>query len=105
MKMNFKIVIGKKLIDQHLPFFGQAIAYKGHQVAVVDPANDLNFRLKLAVALAAARLEALHGDLLAIGQHTLVDIPEPTLAEQVPMCEPSSRHQKLVIGEGVLVEP
>ncbi|PON84893.1 hypothetical protein TorRG33x02_192910 [Trema orientale] len=48
-------------------------------MVVVDPANDLYFGLKLLVALAAARLEALHSHLLSIRQHPLVDIPKPTL--------------------------
>lgn len=104
MKMNFKIVIGKKFIDQHFPSCNQAIPHEGHQVAMVDPANNLDFGLELPVALATAGLEAFHGNLFAIRQHTLVDVPKTTLTQQVGLCEPSRRHQQLIISEGALVE-
>ncbi|PON33928.1 hypothetical protein PanWU01x14_348620 [Parasponia andersonii] len=50
-------------------------------MVVVDPTNDLYFSLNFSAALSVARLKALHGYLLSIGQHLFVDVPKPTLTE------------------------
>lgn len=81
MEVVFKGVIRDKFINQHPLASCNAIPNKGHKVAVMDTADNLNLRLKLAFSLPAPRFKALHCYFLAIWQHPFVYIPEPSLTQ------------------------
>lgn len=71
---------------------------------MMDSANNLNLGLELSVSLPTPGLEALDGDLFAVGQHTLVNVPEPALTQEVGLREAGGGGDELIVGESVLVE-
>lgn len=103
--MIFQGLIGNKFIDQHSLATSNAITFERDKMAMMDSADNLNLRLELSLALPASRFQALDGNHGSIGQHTLVDVPEPALAQHVGFGEPVCGGGELFVCEGVLVEP
>lgn len=104
MKVIFKSSIRHVFINQHPLSSGDAIPDERHQVSVVHAADDIDLRLKLSLPLPAISFQALDSDLLPVGQHPLVHVPEPALPEQVRLREPTGGGSQVVVGEATLVE-
>lgn len=104
VEVELEGLIGDELVDKHPLTSRDAVADEGHEVAVVDPADDLHLRLELPLSLSTPRFEGLHRDLLPVGQYPLVDQPEPPLTQKVDLREPTCRRGQLLVSEGALVE-
>lgn len=66
MKVIFHGFVRNELVDQHSLAAGDAVSDQGHEVTVVNPADDLHLSLELPLTLPAPRLETLHGNFLAV---------------------------------------
>lgn len=83
MKMIFQVIIGNKFINQHPLASCNTISNKGHQVAMMNPADDLNFSLKLPFPLPTSTLQALNRNLLPVRQNPFVDEPKSALSQNI----------------------
>lgn len=104
MQVILQRFIGNKLVDQHSLPTSDAIPFKGHQVPMMNTADDLNLSLKLSLPLSAARFQALHRHFFAAGKDTFVHEPEPALSQHVLLGKPACGGGELVVSEGALVE-
>ena len=104
MKMNFEIIVGKKLINQQLSASGNAISDKWNKVSMMNSANNLNLGLEFPISLSTSRFQTLDCDFFAVRQHTFVDVSEPALTQEVRLSEARGGGNELVVGESVLVE-
>ncbi|BAS86637.1 Os03g0776150, partial [Oryza sativa Japonica Group] len=105
MEVELEGLVWDELVDEHAARAGDAVADEGDEVAVVHPADDVHLGLELALPLAAAGLELLHGHRLAAGEHPLVHVPEPALPDQVLLREAPRRRRELLVGERPLAHP
>lgn len=105
MEVILKSTIVNKFINQQPLSPGAAVTNQRHQVAVVDPTDNINLRLKLPLALPAVHFQAFHGHFLPVGQHPLVHVTEPALPQQVRLGEPARRRRQVFVREAALVEP
>ena len=83
MEMVFEGAIGDVVIYEQPMMLRDAIAHQRHQMPVMNPADDLYFRLELLLSLNDPFFELLHRHELPVGQHPLVYISEPAFAELV----------------------
>ena len=83
MEMVVKGAIGDIVIDEKPPLPRAAIAHQRDKMPVMDPADDLYFRLELLLSLNDPFFELLHRHELPVGQHPLVYASEPAFAELV----------------------
>lgn len=79
MKVELHGLIGNKLVNEQFVVAGDAVSDEGDEVAMVDAADDLHLRLKLALALSTAALQALHRHFPSVRQNTFVNQPKPSL--------------------------
>lgn len=104
VKVILKSTIGHKFINQE-PFSSRtAPPNQRHQVPVVDSANNVNFRLKLPLALPAIHFQAFYGYFLPVGQHPLVHVTEPPLPQKIFPRETARRRRQIFVREAALVE-
>jgi hypothetical protein len=80
MKVKFKGGIGDELINQQSLTSFNAITNKGHKVAMMDAANNLNLSLKFSISLSTTSFETLDCNFLAIRQHPFMHITKTSLA-------------------------
>lgn len=79
VEVEFESLISNKLVNEKFLLIGDAVTDEGDEVAVVDAADDLHLRLKLALALSAAALQALHRHLPSVGEDAFVNKAEAAL--------------------------
>lgn len=56
MKVELHGLVGNILVNEQFVVSGNAVSDEGDEVAMVDAADDLHLRLKLALALSTAAL-------------------------------------------------
>lgn len=80
MEVVFETVVGDELVHQHPLRTSNAVPDEGHQVAVVDVADDVDLSLEFPLPLPTPRLELFHRDLLPVWENPLVHVPKSSLS-------------------------